>query len=168
MSRMRISAVAAGLSAGLLFYIAHRSDQTLCNRIARWILGPAWYGETQEVLRQLSPVPAVLHGCLPSALWCWVVAGACGAWSLRIGARRVPLAWAAAGINAFWEVVQASGWSNGRADPLDVAAGFAGCAASRLLLGAGARNAEFPPGLNWRTGVALACVACMGMAAVTR
>lgn len=169
MSRARIVGVAAGLLAGLLFYWAHRSSLTLSNRMLQWLCGPAWYAAVRAELHGWLPLPAAVRGSLPSALWCFIVGAGCGGWNLRLGRRgRVPLVWLAAGVNAGWELVQAAGWTNGRADPLDAVAGVLGCALARRCFGPATQSAELAPGFNWRTGVTLACLCSMGLAHVWR
>jgi hypothetical protein len=167
MSRARLASAAAGLALGLLFYVAHRTDQTLSNRIVAWICGPAAYLQLKQALRDWLPVPSFLVGCLPSALWCFVVTSLCGAWKIRLRARVVPIAWLAPLGNAGWEIVQGLGWTDGHGDWLDAAAGVGGGLLAKIIFTRAAQPAEtISIRWNWRLAVVTTSFACMGLADV--
>lgn len=167
MSRARVASAGAGLALGLLFYVAHRTDHTLSNRLLAGLCGPAAYAQLKQAVRDWLPVPSFLLGCLPSGLWCFVVTSLCGGWKLRLGARTFPIAWLAPLFNAGWEIVQGLGWTDGHGDWLDAAAGLGGWLLSKLAFARAARSAEMISiRWNWRVAVVASGFACMGLADV--
>lgn len=167
MSRARLMAALLGLAFGFVFYLAHRSDHTLSNRLVRSVCAPLRYGELQRQLHAALPVTPALRGCLPSALWCFIVASLLGGWQIRVGwKRRFPLAGAGVLVNAAWEVIQWLNWTDGRGDWRDVVAGLAGWALAHLALAAGDDTPELSTPSGWRWGVVVSGLACMGLADV--
>lgn len=168
MSIARLLSAFLGLGAGLLFYLAYRSDHTVGNRLVACACGPSAYSHLKHELRLYLPVPTIIRGCLPSAIWCFIVTSVIGGWKIRRGTRRsIPLAWLAPAINAIWELVQWAGWTDGRADWLDVVAGIAGGVIAQLLFFRSTKNGEeIPLAWSWRVSVMIASIACMGLADV--
>lgn len=167
MNRARVFCAVLGLAAGLLFYLAHRSDRTLSNRLVSWACGPDVYAELKHDLRPCVPVPALLRGCLPSALWSFIATSLVSGWSIRAsGNRLIALAPLCPLFNALWEVVQALGWSDGHADLQDVAAGCIGWLVAQLAFLSAGKPVEIPLRWTWRLGVVLSGVACIGLADV--
>ncbi|MES2692690.1 MAG: hypothetical protein V4773_04400 [Verrucomicrobiota bacterium] len=169
MSSARLLCALTGLGLGFLFYLAHRSDHTLSNRLASSLCGTSYFPLKQE-LKQWLPMAPALRGCLPSALWCFIGTSLFGGWKIRLGMRRVlPLAWLCPCLNALWEVIQWIRWTDGRADPLDVVAGLVGWLGAHLILFRAEQPTEEIATLwNWRVGVVLTGCACMGLADVWR
>jgi hypothetical protein len=153
---------------GLLFYLAHRSDHTLSNRLVSYVCGPSAYVQLKQELRHWLPVPLVLRGCLPSVLWCFIVISLFGGWKIRIGGcRMLPLAWLSPVINACWEIIQCIGWTDGHADSLDVVAGLVGWTIAHVIFFHSPKPAEEISALwNWRMGIAMTGFATMGFADV--
>ena len=168
MTTRRLVCAFLGLSFGLLFYLAFRSDQTVSNRLVRILCGPSNYFQLKNGLRHGLPVPRVLRGCLPSALWCLIATSLIGAWRLRLSESIVlRLGWWPPVFNAGWEMVQWAGWTHGRADWQDVIAGFVGWMVGVVLVSRPATAPEEIPSLgNWRVGVVIAGFTCMGFAYV--
>lgn len=147
--------------------MAHRTDQTLSNRIVAWLSGPTAYLQLRQVLRDWLPVPSFLVGCLPSALWCFVVTSICGGWKIRLGACAAPTAWLAPLSNAGWEIVQALGGTDGCGDWLDALAGLGGWLAADMAFARSGRPAEeIRARWDWRVAVVVLSWACGGLADV--
>lgn len=170
MSIRRLAFAFLGLGFGLWFYLAYRSDQTLGNRVVSYLCGPSIYFPLKQDLRHWLPLPAILRGCLPSALWCFIATSLVGGWKIRTGGDRpLELKWLPPFLNAGWEVVQWAGWTDGRADWRDAVAGFVGWGVVQMMLSGSARPTEEIPALwGWRTGVVMAAFGCMGLADVWR
>ncbi len=169
MTARRLICALLGLGFGVCFYLAYRSDHTLSNRLVGQLVGSAAYLKLKHSLGHWLPVPTWLRDCLPSALWCFIATSLIGGWHIRPVRASGPLrlAWLPPFFNAGWELVQRAGWTDGRADWLDVAAGFTGWIAAELLLLRPATQGEGIPGLlNWRVAVVIAGFACMGFADV--
>lgn len=167
MNRARVICAFAGLALGLLFYLAHRSDHTLSNRVVSSLCGHATYSQVKYEVKRWLPVPLLVRGCLPSALWCFIASSLLGGWKVRMGSRRVvALASVCPLANASWELVQWSGWTDGRGDWCDVAAGFAGWGVSQLVFLGASRPVELVALWGWRLGVVISGFACMGLADV--
>ncbi len=168
MNRARVVCSVVGMGVGLLFYFAYRSEYTVSNRLVRACTGSSHYAELRLQVRQLLPVPAVVRGCLPSALWCLIVTSFFGGWNLRLAQGTiVRVAWLCPFLNAAWELVQGVGWTDGHADGLDVLAGFAGWGCAELLF---ARSQPYWVSLSfhypWRLAVVAAGFLSMGFADV--
>lgn len=169
MSRRRVACALAGLAVGLIFYLGYRSDRTLSNRLLHAAVGQETFQECRRIARACLPMPAPLHGCLPSALWCLIGTSLIGGWKIELTrGRALALGGFCPCFNAAWEIVQWLGWTDGHADPLDVVAGIAGWAVAWVLFRESRRAGSIPLTLNWRFGVMLAAVACMGFADVWR
>jgi hypothetical protein len=168
MSIRRVACAFLGLGLGLWFYLAHRSDQTLSNRLVNYLCGPSIYFPLKQELRRWLPLPAVVRGCLPSALWCFIATSLVGGWKIRIGGDRLlELAWLAPFVNAGWELVQKFGWTDGRADWRDAVAGFVGWGMAQLVFFRPARPTEEIFSLwSWPVGVVMLAFGCMGFADV--
>src|SRR5687768_12994119 len=112
---MKTSAVVGaglGLGVALVFYLAHRSDYTVNNRLVSGLLGQPYYLQLKQELRLWCSLPMWLRGCLPSALWCFIVTSVCGGWRVGLGrGRMMRLVWLCPGVNALWEGVQWIGWT---------------------------------------------------------
>lgn len=169
---MKISAVVGamvGLGFGLIFYLTYRSDDTVSNRLLIGLLGSTNFFQLKHELRPWFPLPEWLRGCLPSALWCFIVTSVCGSWHVVLGCGHcLRLAWLGPLVNAIWEGVQWAGGTDGRGDGLDVLAGFVGGGLAGWLAGPGGKSAEIPWRWDWRLGVTVTCLACMGLADVSR
>jgi hypothetical protein len=168
MSRSRLASALLGLGFGLLFYLAYRTDQTVSNRLMRHLCGPSCYEQLRDALRTWFPLSAVLRGCLPSALWCFIVTSLVGGWRVRLRSGRIlSLTWLPPLFNAGWEIIQWLGWTDGRADWRDCVAGYAGWfLATALFFRTPAPKDEIAALWNWRVGVAAAGFACMALADV--
>lgn len=167
MSRSRLIGASAGLALGLLFYLAYRSDSTLSNRLLGWLCGPGNYLRLKQEVRAWLPVPLALRGCLPSALWCFIVTSLVGEWRIHLWrAHDVPLARLAVLFNAGWEAIQWIGWTDGRGDWRDVVAGVAGWTAAHLIPFEPQHAAVLSSRWGWRWGVVVSSFACMGLADV--
>jgi hypothetical protein len=169
MSRARLSCALLGLGVGLLFYLAHRTDHTVSNRVLAHLGGAANYAQLKQHAREWLPVPVALRGCLPSALWCFIATSLLGGWQLRVGRDRFLRASGLCPLfNGAWEGVQWLGWTDGRGDPGDIIAGVAGwLLASAVLVPAGP-PAEVTVSWRWRAGLMVTAVACIGLADVWR
>jgi hypothetical protein len=169
MTRRRIVGVFAGLGIGLLFYLAHRSDRTVSNQVLNWLCGPGNYAQLKQEAKHWIPVPLALRGCLPSALWCFIVTTLVRGWNLRLGSgRALRLAWWGPFLNAGLEAAQWMGWTDGHADKMDVIAGFAGGTLAQCMFPISSKPLEIPCGWNWRLGLVAAGFACIGFADVWR
>jgi hypothetical protein len=168
MSRRRLACTFLGLALGVFFYLAYRSDYTVSNRWVSYLCGPSTYRVLKHELAHWLPIPAVLRGCMPSALWCFIATSLFGGWTIRISVDRAPpLAPVPPLLNAGWELVQWLGWTDGRADWRDVVAGFVGWGIARLLFLRPARPLKEISALwNWRLGVVVAGLGCIGLADV--
>lgn len=166
MNPLRLLCALLGLALGLVFYLGYRSDHTVSNRLLQHTCAPARYLRLKETARRWLPVPAILRGCLPSALWCFIATSLTGGWRLRISRRLFSLSLLSPLFNAAWEVVQWLGWTNGRADWLDALAGVAGWLLACLVFAHGEEPAEIPAPWDWRVALAAAGFACMGFAHV--
>jgi hypothetical protein len=168
MTVSRVGVAVLGLGAGLLFYLAYRSDQTLSNRCLRSLCGATAYANIKEFVRHWFLVPSTLRGCLPSALWSLIVASLFGGWKLRRERRSLLcIAWLCPWFNAGWEVVQAMGWTDGRGDWQDVVAGFAGWGAVQLVFIRSRPSVRLVSVRSpWRLVIVTAGFACMGFADV--
>ena len=169
MSGRRIALALTGLGLGLVFYLGYRSDQTVSNRLLRWICSQSAYEHGQVIARHWLPVPSPLRGCLPSALWCLIASSLTGGWKLCVGRRWIlPCASLSPWINAAWEIVQGLGWTDGCGDVLDGVAGIAGWALAAFMLREVARAVPLRFSWNWRMGVVALAFACMGFADIWR
>ena len=169
MTARRIACAFIGLGVGLLFYLTHRSDHTLSNRVLRWLCGPNAYVGLKQIAQSCFLVPVECRGCLPSALWCFIAASLCGPWTLRL--RTGPalrLGSLCPWFNAAWEMVQWLQWTDGHADRLDVVAGFAGWLVALGAFAGSAQPKEISPRWNWQAGVVIMTFAAMGLADVWR
>ena len=169
MSRARLLCALAGLAFGFAFYFAYRSDSTLSNRLVRWLCTPADYAHAKQQVRAWLPVPVALRGCLPSALWCFIVATLLGEWRIPLWrVRTLPLAWIGVFFNAGWEAIQWAGWTDGRRDWRDVAAGLAGWAVANLIPFEHEHDTVVALRWSWRWGIVAFGFACMGLADVSK
>jgi hypothetical protein len=167
MNRARLATASAGLALGLLFYLAHRTDQTLGNQLVAWLSGPAAYLRLSHALREWLPLPSFLIGCLPSALWCFVVTSLSGGWRLLLKSRAFPLAWLAPLFNAGWEIVQRLGLTDGHGDWRDAVAGVGGWLLAEITFAGTPPPAEaIPLQWNWRMAAVATGFASMGLADV--
>jgi len=167
MNFARLASAFAGLALGLHFYLAHRTDQTLSNQIVGWLCGPAAYLQLKHALREWLPAPSFLIGCLPSALWCFVVTSLSGRWKVRLRSYACPIAWLAPLFNAGWEIVQWLGWTDGHGDWQDAAAGVGGWLLAEMVFLPESQPAQaIPFRWNWRFAVVATSVAGIGLADV--
>lgn len=166
MNRRRIAVALAGLGIGLVFYLGYRSGSTVSNRLLHRLCGGETYEQLKYTARAWLPVPGILRGCLPSALWCLIGTSLLGGWKINVRGRLLPLAWLCPSFNAAWEGVQKLGWTDGRADPLDVLAGVAGWAVAQAIFRRSDAAAVLPFSWNWRMSVVVATIACVGLADV--
>lgn len=168
MSRARIAAALLGLGFGLLFYLAYRTDQTLSNRFVRALCGSSVHDQLKHELRAWLPMSVSLRGCLPSALWCFIVTSLAGGWRVRLpSGRAVSITWLSPLFNVVWEIIQWAGWTDGRADWQDCVAGYAGWILScGLFFRTPAPADEISALWNWRVGVVASGFACMALADV--
>ena len=164
----RLFSACLGLALGLGFYLAYRSDYTLSNRLVRHLCGSANFVHFQQELRHWLPVPLLLRGSLPSALWCFVVTSLVGGWKVSVDGRIiVQLVWLAPLFNACWEFIQWIGWTDGHADLMDVVAGLVGWFVARHIFIRSTKPVEeIPDFKDWRVAVVVAGIACMGFADV--
>lgn len=167
MSPLRLLCAVLGLIVGLLFYLGYRSDHTVSNRLLQHTCSPERYVQFKQQARRWLPVPALLRGSLPSALWCFIATSLAGCWRVRISSRIFSISLLCPLFNATWEVVQWLGLTNGRGDWLDAVAGVVGWVLAQLVF---ARSPEDPVEIvapwDWRLAVATAGFACMGFAHV--
>jgi hypothetical protein len=167
MSRPRLVFTFAGLALALHFYLAHRTDQTLSNHLVAWLYGPTTYHQLKQALREWLPVPSFLIGCLPSALWCFVVASLSGGWKVRLRSRAFSIAWLAPLFNAGWEIVQWLGWTDGHGDWQDAVAGVGGWLLAEMVFLPETPPAEVIPWRwNWRFAMVATSFAGIGLADV--
>jgi hypothetical protein len=169
MSRRRVVLAVAGLGLGLLFYLGYRSDYTVSNRMLRWICGQPAYEHFQHAARYWLPVPGLLRGCLPSALWCLIGTSLLGGWKMDLRPGwTLPLAGMCPWFNTGWEMVQWLGWTDGRGDVLDVIAGIAGYGLAQGAIRGSAKLVPISFSWNWRLGVIAMAIGCIGFADVWR
>lgn len=167
MNRRRLLCAFGGLGLGFLFYLAHRSDYTVSNRLLGVVCGPSTYLKIKHELKHWLPIPFAIRGCLPSALWCFVVTSLLGGWSLRGWRNRtLSLGWLCPFFNAGWEGVQAFGWTDGYADWLDAMAGFGGAMIARGLSIGSPEPVVIPSLWSWRLGIVVSSFASMALADV--
>jgi hypothetical protein len=167
MTPRRIVGVLAGLGIGLLFYLAHRSDRTVSNQVLSWLCGPGTYSQLKQEAKHWLPVPLALCGCLPSAMWCFIVTSLVRGWNLRIGSNCVlQLSRLGPLLNAALEAAQWIGLTDGHADELDVIAGFAGGLLAHWMFPNSRKPLDVPCSWNWRLGLVAAGFACVGFADV--
>jgi hypothetical protein len=167
MNRARLISAAIGSVLGLALYLAHRTDRTLSNLIVAWLCGPASYLPLKQALHDWFPLPSILIGCLPSALWCFIAASLTGGWKVRLQSRLFSLAVLAPFFNAGWEVVQRLGWTDGHGDWRDAAAGVSGwLLAEMVFLGAAPPADGIPSQWQWRMPAMAMSFACIGLADV--
>jgi hypothetical protein len=168
MNLPRLLCATMGLGAGLLLYLGYRSDHTLSNRLVSYLCGPKAYLFLQQELRHWLPLPVVLRGCLPSALWCLIGTSLFGGWKIRLSSGQLlSLAWLFPFGNAAWEIIQWVGCTDGRSDWRDVVAGFiGGMIAHAAFIRSAPSTTEFSARWNWRAGAVLAGFVSMGFADV--
>jgi hypothetical protein len=166
MSRARIFATLFGLALGLLFYLAYRTDQTLSNRLVGALCDTSTYDQLKHALRAWLPIPVGLRGCLPSALWCFLVVSLAGGWRVRLqSGQGLSITWLPPLFNAGWEMIQWLGWTDGHPDWKDGVAGYAGWLLSLLMFSRTPLHAAEISALgNWRVFVVVAGFASMALA----
>lgn len=166
MNVVRVLCVMLGLAVGLVFYLGHRSDQTVSNRLLQHTCTPERYLQLKQQARRWLPVPALLRGCLPSALWCFIATSLMSAWRIRISSRLISFTFLCPLFNATWEIVQWLGWTNGRGDWQDAVAGVVGWLLASAVFHRSEESVEIALPWDWRMAVAAAGFACMGFAHV--
>lgn len=169
MNRMRLLMALATLVVALAFYLAFRPDRTCSNRFLGIVLGAESCEAAQSWIGSHFKMPCPWLGSLPSGLW--VVAATClvGGWEWQLtSGRRLGLAVVPVLINSFWELVQWCGFTDGRADLMDIGAGIAGWAIAGSL-----PFASIPPEVpirrwhDWRWLVLAVTCLLIGFADVT-
>lgn len=167
MSMPRTFCALSGLGIGLVFYLAHRSDHTVSNRLLNYFFGPSTYLHLKQAASHWLPMPGALRGCLPSALWCFIVTSMCGGCNFRLARSRIlTLACISPLINAGWEAIQWFGFTDGHADWFDVFAGVGGWMIAHVISIRSAKPVEISALWSWRFGIVLSGFACMGFADV--
>ncbi|MFN0127888.1 MAG: hypothetical protein ACKV19_14505 [Verrucomicrobiales bacterium] len=169
MNRMRLLIALSTLVVALAFYLAFRPDRTCSNRFLGTVLGAESYEAARSWIGSQCHMPGPWLGSLPSGLW--VIAATClvGGWEWRLtNGKRLSLAVLPVLINSCWELVQWSGFTDGRADLLDIGAGVAGWAIAASL-----PFTSTPPAVpihqwyDWRWLVLAGTCLLMGFADVT-
>lgn len=168
MNPSRLVAAILTLGASVVFFLAFRSEQTCSNRILHAMLGPERYGAGRAWLATHLPLTTVWKGSLPSALWVFSATLLLGDWKARLLMGPViRMAFVPVLLNGLWEFVQWSGFTDGRADPLDVLAGVFGWGAAEACRFQAAPNLEPIDRLqDWRLAVLAAACGLPGFADV--
>lgn len=168
MNPSRLVASMLTLGASVVFFLAYRSDQTCSNRILHALLGPERYDAGRDWLAMHLPLATAWKGSLPSALWVFSATLLLGGWKARLSTGLVyRMAFLPVLLNFFWELVQWSGFTDGRADRLDVLAGFFGWGAAEACRFQAAPCLEPIDRLqDWRMAVLAAACGLPGFADV--
>lgn len=168
MNPSRLVAAMLTLGASVVFFLAFRSDQTCSNRILNTMLGPERYGAGRDWLATHLPLTTAWKGSLPSALWVFSATILLGEWKARLSIGPVfRMAFVPVFLNFFWEIVQWSGCTDGRADHLDVLAGIFGWGAAEACRFQAAPSLDPIDRLqDWRVAVLAAACGLPGFADV--